>query len=115
MANQVTRRLGKICRIYKNSLGTIIATESVEIVADQRRLTAERFHRSVNTINVSRTAFHLDTNSRVVATIQVFGDFSSIETNGGNYFIATWNKSSPNENDVTTSIEGKVAEIGDTV
>ena len=77
---------------------------------------SDTFHISVNAIHVSRILLHLTTGgSRIVSLVQAIGDYSSIEENGGNYFIAQWNKQSSNENNVVVSFEGKVAKVGDTL
>lgn len=111
-----SRRLGTVCRIYKNSASKVIALESVEVTIDILQKADKTFHRSVNTVNVSRRLVHLQLGgSRVIASVQAIGSYSSIEENGGNYLVATWAKKSDNENDVVISLEGYVAVVGDTV
>jgi len=115
-SNLKSRRLGKVCRIYKNSASSIIALESVDVNVNSLQKADKTFHRSVSSIDVSRQILHLVTGgSRVVASIQSIGDYSSIEENGGDYLIATWDRASNSENDVVISLEGRVARIGDTV
>ena len=116
MGGQKTRRLGSLCRIYKNSASKIIALESVEITADWVDLPNHQFFRSINSVNVARQLVHLTVGgSRVIASVQIMGDYSSIEENGGNFLVATWNKKSDDENDVVVSLEDYVGVIGDTV
>lgn len=114
--NLKSRRLGKICRIYKNSASNIIALESVDVNINSLQKANKTFHRSVSSVDTSRQILHLTTGgSRVVASIQTIGDYSSIEENGGDYLIVTWDAASSNENDVVISLENHVAKIGDTV
>lgn len=115
MAHQSTRRLGHVCRIYKNASGKVIALEEVEVTVDKHKIKIDKYHRAVDKINVGRNTIYLDSGSRVVATVQILGNFSSVEENGGDYLVYTWNKASDNENDIQVSLEGKVAQIGDTV
>lgn len=114
--NSKSRRLGKICRIYKNSASSIIALESVDVNVNSLQKADKTFHRSVSSIDTSRQILHLVAGgSRVVASIQTIGDYSSIEENGGNYLITTWDAASSNENDVVISLENHVAKVGDTI
>ena len=67
MANQVTRSLGHVCRIYKNSAGKVIGTESVEVTVNLLQKKDYTFHRSVDKVNVHRKLHYLDVGlSRVV-------------------------------------------------
>lgn len=114
MSRQDTRRLGKICRIYKNSDDKVIALDEIEIVVCESRIKQDLFHLAVDKINKGRMLLHLGEGDRVVAKIQQLGNYTSIEENSGNYLIPTW-VTGPNTNDVTTSIEAHVSVIGDTV
>lgn len=114
--SQKSRRLGGLCRVYKNSSNNIIALESVEITVDILQKADKTFHRSVGAVNVSKKLVHLQSGaSRVVSTVQAFGDYSSVEDNSGNFLVVTWNKKTNDENDVVISLEGYVTVIGDTV
>lgn len=116
MSRQNTRQLGSACRIYKNAAGKVIAVDHLAIQADKMQLRDGKFHVSVNTIDSDRKLLHLVAGgSRVVASIMMIGDYSSLEENAGNFLIAQWNKASADENDVQVSFEQKVAVIGDTI
>jgi hypothetical protein len=116
MSHVQTRQLGTCTRIYKNSNGKVIALDCIAVNYDKSQISINKFHNSVNTINVKRTLLHLTAGgSRVVDLIQMIGDYSSLEDNSGNYFVATWNASSPNENDIEVSFEQYVSKIGDTI
>lgn len=85
-----TRQLGSLCRIYKNSSGIIIAIDDIVINADTTRLhKVNKFHQSAHPV-YSRQLFYLGVGDRTIDTIEVIGDFSSIEVDGGNYSSATW-------------------------
>jgi len=115
--HQKTRRLGSGLRIYKNAAGDVIGLDSFEVTVNVQRLIEGfvTFHRSVDGINISRTLIHLNTGSRVVATIQMVGDYSSITTDAGDFFVATWLAATSEENDVEITFENKVAKLGDTI
>lgn len=117
MSSSRTRKLGQLCRIYKNASNEILAIDTIEPVVDVSTLTTTNtYHRSVSSISVSRSTLYLTLGaSRIISVVQVIGDFSSIEENSGDYLIVTWAASSSNENDVVFSLEPKVAKIGDTV
>jgi hypothetical protein len=117
MSRSQSRQLGSACRIYKNSAGKVIAVDYVAVNVDKTQIQGNnKFHVSVNSIDVDRKLLHLTVGgSRVVSTIMMIGDYSSIQENSGNFFIAQWNAGSADENDVQLSFESKVAKIGDTV
>ena len=76
MTTQRSRRLGTVCRIYKNSAEQIIALESAEITINVLQKADNTFHRSVDSVNVSRKLVHLQAGaSRVIATIQAIGSY----------------------------------------
>lgn len=110
--SQQTRQIGWAMRIYRNSSDAIIATDCISIVADLRRISAERFHRSAY-LEYNRELYHLGNGDRVVAKIQMIGDYNSIEDGTGNYLNATWDAASENENDVTMDLSSlpKVGEV----
>lgn len=115
--NQATRRLGSGCRIYRNVADIILALDQFEVTINTQQLPSGpiMFHRSVDSIHVSRMLIHLDQGSRVVSTIQMIGDYSSITTDAGDYLIVTWDANSVDENDVVISFEDKVSKVGDSV
>ena len=116
MGGNKSRRLGTALRIYKDASENVIGMDDIEVVVDNIQKKDYTFHRSVNSIHVKRTLFHLVVSgSREVAIIQVLGDYSSIEENGGDFLIAQWNKTSDSENDVQISLDGLVAKVGDTI
>lgn len=119
MAPQQTRQIGEITRVYKNANNKAIAIDCIDVTANVLRLgsttTDVRFHISIDKINTKRSLIHLGVDDRVVSEIHMIGDYDSITTDSGNYFLVTWNKASDNENDVSFSLEPYVAKIGDTL
>lgn len=118
-ATQTTRQLGSICRIYKNSNGTVIAIDDVSVTANVLRLgstnTTVRFHISVDKITPFRTLFHLGSGDRIVAQVQQIGEYDSVTVDSGDYLNVKWDRTSDNENDVEFNLGPYVAVIGDTV
>ena len=84
-----TRQIGTACRIYKNSANKVIAVDAISIVGESRRINLERWHISGYPEH-HRTLFHLGEGDRVVAKILMFGDYSSITEDSGDYLSATW-------------------------
>jgi hypothetical protein len=116
MSNVSTRQLGSICRIYKNNAGKVIAIDDVSVTVNKDQIRFDKILVHVDTIRTNRTLLHLTTGaSRVVATIQTIGNYSSIEENSGDFLIPKWNAASANENDVEISLASYVAKIGDSV
>lgn len=116
MSNIASRHLGSACRIYKNSEGKTIAIDEIGISIDKSQIQYNKFHRHVDLISVKRTLLHLTVGgSRVVSLIQMIGDYDSITEDSGNYLVATWLASSPDENDLEVSFSEHVAQVGDTV
>ncbi len=127
MSTKGKRQLPCICRLYKNASDTIIAIDKVCITVEQNSINVgkidtsgeilQKFDTYVDTIRKNRTLLHLEIGgSRVVATIQMIGTYDSIEENGGNFLIVQYDKNTPTENDLVTSLElAGIAKIGDTV
>lgn len=113
--SRVTRQIGHICRIYKNSNDKVIAVDDIEIVGNCMRISDVKFHISVDKIAVNRTLLHLGVGNRVVDTINMIGNYSSVTDDIGNYLVCTWEAASQNENTVEISLEPYVSVIGDTV
>lgn len=113
--SRITRQIGHLCRIYKNSDGKIIAIDDIEVVGNVLKISDTKFHVSVDKISTSRTLLHLGVGGRVVYSINTIGNYSSIAENGGNYLTVGWDAASENENRVEVSIEPYVSVIGDTI
>jgi len=113
IGSSTSRQIGKLCRIYKNLNGAILAIDDVAIVADTQRIhKLGIFHQSA-VPHHQRELFHMDTTSRVIATIQIFGDYSSITIDDGKYLTGTW-KNDENTNDVIISFE-YLPTVGDVI
>lgn len=115
-----TRHLDSICRIYKNASGKVIAIDSLFLTVDKLTIptskTTQKFHMSIDDVDRHRTLLHLETGgSRVVATIQQIGGYSSVEENSGNFLVIQYDKPSVDQNDILISLEPYVSKIGDTV
>ena len=90
IGSSTSRQVGKLCRIYKNSGNKVIAIDDIAIVADTQRIhKLGVFHQSAIPVH-QRTLFYLESSNRVVDKILIFGDFSSISIDGGNYQTGTW-------------------------
>lgn len=112
---QQTRQLGHICRIYKNSSDKVIAIDDISINVTMLRVEADKFHVAVQDVDVGRTLVHLGEGNRIVDKILMFGNYSSIQEDSGNYFDAFWNAPSSNQNDVNISLRPYVSALGDTI
>ena len=113
MRSSTTRQMGWAMRIYRNAEDKIIATDCIAIDADKRRINKERFHRSAY-MDYDRELYHLGTGGRIIAKIQMIGDYNSIEDSSGNYENATWDAASANENDVTIDFRS-LPKVGDVI
>lgn len=108
-----TRQMGWALRIYKNSTDKILAIDDISVITNIRRITTDRFHHSAN-FRSKRMLMNLASGGRVVAKVQMMGDYNSITTDSGDYLSATWDAASVNENAVTMSFDA-LAKIGDTL
>lgn len=111
-----TRQLGTACRIYKNSAGKVIALDHIAVNVEKEQISRGRYDVHMTSVDVKRTLLHLTVGgSRVISTIQMIGDYSSIQENAGNFFVVVWDAASADENAVELSLEPYVSAIGDTV
>lgn len=109
-----TRQIGTVCRIYKNSNDTVIAIDDIAVVADTTRLhQLEKFHLSARPTH-ARTLFYLETANRTIATIQVFGNFDTVDVDGGDYTSATWSGIEGSSGDVVIDFK-HLPKVGDTI
>jgi hypothetical protein len=91
--------VGSLNRIYKNAAGDVLRIDEVTyefsalpamtpIIGGESTVTGRLLQ---NSREVSPKIFSLDTGaSRVVAEIQMIGDFTSFTENSGSYLTATW-------------------------
>ena len=120
-----TRHLDTVCRIYKNLSGKVLAIDEIYITVNNLQLNAgarddsgdliQKLLVSVDTIKKSRTLLFLETpSSRVISSIQMIGNFTSLEDNSGNYLVAVWESQNTDRNDVEITFDqvnvGKVGE-----
>lgn len=111
-----TRQLGHACRIYKNSAGKVIAIDEINVNVNKEQINLAKFIVSLDKVDIDRTILHLTVGgSRIVSSIQMLGDYSSIQENSGNFFIVRWDAASADENYVEFSLESYVAKVGDTI
>lgn len=116
MSNVNTRQLGVIQRIYKNSAGDILAIDNISVNINKEQVNKLKFVIYVDSIQKKRTLYHLkSTGSRVVSTVQSIGNYSSVQSNSGNYYIATWNAESADENRIEVNLQPHVASLGNTL
>lgn len=103
------RQAGRILRVYRASCGKVIAVDNVVAMEDVQKVNATKFHRSV-VRHVARQLMHHTGVSRLVATISVMGDFSTLSVDMN---LATWIRP---ENENTFSIDmSDLPQVGDTV
>ena len=104
--------MGSATRIYKNSDSTVIAIDDLSISYDSHWLADRRVHNAVKMVS-ARTLLYLGVGDRVVAQIQMIGDFLSLTEDSGNYLTATWKTNSTAEANAIGF--GTLAKLGDTV
>ena len=102
---QQTRSIGCACRIYRNSSNKVIAMDEINIIANTVQLgnnanvfgnvypgdmnISSSWHRQA-LMQSKRILLHLGVGDRIIAKIQMLGNFKSIETISGNYIEAKW-------------------------
>ena len=114
MAHANSRQIGSAMRIYKNSAGTVIAIDNIAVVAETRKVSASKFHFSAHPTR-KRTCLYLGVGTRVVASILVIGDFTTLTDDSGDHLTATWPAQNTGYNDVEISFLVVGARIGDTL
>lgn len=105
-------QIGTACRIYKNSDNKVIAIDDICIIGDLKRITADRYFYSTS-CEVKRSLFHLANNNRVISTISMIGNYSSVEYDAGNFRSALWEQAD-NTDDVDL-VFTSVSFIGDEI
>lgn len=111
-----TRQLSTITRIYRNSATEILAVDCLSIHVNKEQASFGRFIKYITSVDKKRTLMHLTIGGdRVVSEIQMIGDYSSIEENSGNFFVATWLPATASENTLQISLERYVSVLGDTL
>jgi hypothetical protein len=111
-----TRHLSSITRIYRNVSNEILGLDEISVVLNKEQISIERFIKGIDSITVQRTLIHLSVaGDRVIAAIQMIGDYSSIQENDGNFLVAIWDKKSDQENDLEVSLEPYVSVLGDEI
>lgn len=103
------RLAGRVLRIYRASNNKVIALDTVTAMEEMQKVTSTKFHRSV-VRHVARQLLYHTGVSRVVASITVMGDFSSLSVDMN---VATWNRPD-NENSIVIDMSD-LAQVGDTV
>jgi len=125
---QQTRHIGNACRIYRNSDNKVIAIDDISITADIVQLSnntnilnspypgnntaSQRWHASA-VMHSHRCLLHLGTGDRVVAKIQMLGNYKSIETISGDYLEAIW-AGCDSDDDLPVSLNN-LAKVGDSI
>jgi hypothetical protein len=123
-----TRSIGSATRIYRNSSNKVIALDDIAIIADTVQLgnkanvfnnvypgdmnISSRWHRSAVT-QFKRMLMHLGVGDRVIAKIQMIGDYKSVELVTGNYVSAFW-QGCDDEDDIPVNFDG-LPKVGDTL
>ena len=104
-----TRVVGKVCRIYKNSADIIIAMDDIFIIEESRHTRKNGLSLRTASRKHHRTLFHLG-GDRVVASIQLFGNYSSLSDD---HLTIIWSGDS-----ITNDIEQTLVDlpqVGDTL
>lgn len=102
---QQTRSIGNACRIYRNSSNKVIAIDEISVIANTVQVgnnamvfgnvvpgdmnISSRWHRQALK-QVKRCMIHLGIGDRVIAKIQMMGNYKSVESVSGNYLDAIW-------------------------
>lgn len=112
MPTSQSRRMGSATRIYRNSDNCVIAIDDISVTYDSHWLPNRTVHNSVN-LSHSRQLLYLGTGDRIVASIQMIGDFESITEDSGNYLTAVWatDSSAPSH---SVGL-GSVSKLGDAI
>jgi len=108
-----TRQIGAATRIYRNSSSEVLAVDDIAILSDTFKIGDGKFHRSANK-RYKRIIFNLAVADRVVAFVQMVGDYTSIETDAGDYLTAEWADPTGDANDISISF-GDLKKLGDTL
>jgi len=125
---QQTRSIGCACRIYRNSDNKVIAIDDINVIADTVQLgnnanvfpnvypgdmnISNRWHRAAH-MQFKRMLLHLGIGDRVVAKIQMIGNYKTIDTISGDYLEAKW-QGCDDEDDIPVTF-ASLAKVGDTL
>jgi len=114
--------LGSAYRLYKNSLGKVLALDTLKIYTDvipkspfdynQPLIYTEWVHKSY--MGQDRLFVHLGEGDRVISSIQVFGDYIEIENVSGDYLWAKWAKAGGDSENPTISF-ADLPGVGDSI
>ncbi len=118
MPPSTSRRLGKICRFYKNSNNKLIASDELSFSIESRLIKKDKYHLHIDKVTRDRTLFHLEGagGSRVVSQVTTLGNYTSIAENSGDFLEVTWSFPEENIDDIVISLDSHgVAKIGDSV
>lgn len=125
---QQTRSIGTATRIYRNSSNKVLAIDDINIVANTVQVgnnamvfgnvvpgdmnISSRWHRQA-IMQSKRMLLHLGIGDRVVAKIQMIGDYKSIDLVTGNYIEAIW-RGTDDEDNIPVNFDN-LPKVGDTL
>jgi hypothetical protein len=115
MPNTKSVRLGSAYRLYKNSLGKVLAIDTIIAYTDVIPIPASDYDYNApllytewqysSYMSYERLYIHLGEGTRTISTIQMFGDYIDIEESSGDYLWAQWAKVNGDVADPTISFE----------